>query len=242
MIKIYARALRTFTANFLLFFGLSVIMALLSQVLDSSSTNGASLFVYAFVALSCHRLLLTGERASEADLFSRRKDGPLAGRQWPFMWRLGMFWLVTACFWGLFLYLIVGLLPETDKTSVTGAAILALVPAALVFYVLAALFGTVLPAAASESDLSLATAFQRGRVSFWVTIWRLLTGNGLFSIVSLVALLSLANIEIANTGPAMDIAVGVLGELFGMFMIMLTAAALCMAYETKAPVAETTEA
>ncbi|WP_372571188.1 hypothetical protein [Ruegeria jejuensis] len=242
MIKVYARALRTFAANFMLFFALSVVMALLKLFLDSSSTNGASLVFYTLVALFCHRLLLTEERTTKADIFPGRKDGPLAGRLWPFCWRMGLFWLFAACVWGFFFYLIFGLLPEVDKGSVFGAGMLALVPAALVFYVVAALVGTVLPAAAMEGDMSITTAFRRGRGSFWKTIWRLIAGNGLFSIVSLVALIALASHIPVNAGPVIGTALGILGEVSGMFTIMLTAAALCLAYETSAPVPEAADA
>ncbi|MFW8594296.1 hypothetical protein ACOHWE_08805 [Cribrihabitans neustonicus] len=232
----YARAGRSFLGNFPLFALFAAILAaadVIFEQLEMSNNGaiGASLVLYAMATLYSHRLLLSGEKIPMGALFRKSKNGPLAGPQGPFMLKLIVFWLLAAVAWALCSWGIYNTLEAPDRGKIFGVVILGILPAALLVYVVLALLGTVLPAAAALQDSGFSNALARGQRTFWVTLFRLLSGNGLFSLAGFAGMMLLI-LSMGNSSMiVVEAGLGFLGELVGFFGIHLTAAALCMAYE-----------
>lgn len=239
MFKMYARATRVFCTSFPLFAVFAALAVALDVIAETTGSRSgvlvASLMVFGFVSLFSHRLLLSGQKAAVADVFKRQPVGPLAGAQKPFMLRLVGLWLVGFLAWAFFAWLLYGIVPGPKRTLPMVVMMLGILPAGLLVYVVLALFGTALPAAAALQDARFSTALQRGKQSFWTTLLLLLTGNGLFTLASFSCVILLGNSLWEDAPRAVTLLLDFLVQLAGLFSIHLTATALCMAYEAAEP-------
>lgn len=239
MFEMYARATRVFIASFPLFAvfaGLAVALDVIAELVGSR--NGvlvASLMIFAFVTLFSHRLLLSGQKAALSDMFKRQLAGPLEGAQKPFMLRLTGLWLFSLLAWAVFSWLLYGVMSGSEQSFLIVVMVLGIVPAAVLVYVVLALYGTVLPAAAALQDARFATALRRGKQTFWKTLLLLLTGNGLFCLAAFAGVFLLGNSLWDDAPRAVTLLIDFLSQLAGLFGIHLTATALCMAYEAAGP-------
>ncbi|KIC09625.1 hypothetical protein RA19_15005 [Leisingera sp. ANG-M1] len=233
----YARAGRTFGGNFPLFAIFSAIPVALdlfiefANVRSSSGAIGANLFLYALITLYSHRLLLSGKSIPFSAMFGRKQNSPLEGPQKPFMLRLVAFWLFSAVVWALFCWAVYQIAGGEGRDVLYVVMIIALVPAAPVVYVALALFGTVFPAAAALQDAAMSNALARGKKTFWRTLFRLIAGNGLFTLAALAGATFLFFAVGGGINFALETFLSFLSGLVGLFGIHLTATALCMAYE-----------
>lgn len=237
MFRMYARAGRVFLGNFPLFAFFAAIPVAIDIVIEfadvrsSSGSMVANLILYAMITLFSHRLLLSGERAAIGAMFHKKKDSPLEGPQKPFMLKLMVFWLLSAVAWGLSSWGIYQAAGEQGPEILYGVMIMGLLPAAILVYIALALFGTVLPAAAALKDAGFSIALIRGKRTFWVTLLRLVTGNGLFTLAGFGSVFSLILVMSSSMTFGLETFLSFIAGLVGLFGILLTATALCMAYE-----------
>lgn len=239
MFKMYARAVRVFCANFPLFAvfaALAVAFDVIAELVGSRyGVLFGSLMIFALVTLFSHRLLLSGQKAVLSDMFKRQPVGPLAGAQKPFMLRLAGLWLLGFLAWAFSAWLLYGIVPGPERTLPIVVMMLGIFPAGLLVYVVLALFGTTLPAAAALQDARFSTALQRGRQSFWKTLLLLMMGNGVFTLASIAGVILLGSHLWEDAPRAVTLLIDFLSQLAGLFGIHLTATALCMAYENAEP-------
>jgi hypothetical protein len=114
-----------------------------------------------------------------------------------------------------------------DERSVLTASFLSLLIAAPIFALILALFGTVLPAAATGGDTSLGRALYRGRKCLLRTLLRFALGPGLLLVAT--AAITLVVWPLATTPTAQFIVSGLL-YFFGFLPTHFTAVLLSMAY------------
>jgi len=121
---------------------------------------------------------------------------------------------------------------DTNTGVVLGLMMIGLLPAAFVYFVFLALLGTMLPAVAVLQDASFGRALITGRAAFWRTYRNLLLGKGAFTLVSALCL----GIIDRNFGWFEDAVLVYLATflmaLIWMIGLLLSATALCIAYES----------
>lgn len=236
MLRMYSRATSSFVTNFVYFASCAAILSAIDLIFSgSSSIVGLKLVFYALLSLHCHRLLLRGGKVPITALFQKAPSGPLEGPIKPFMLKLVAYWAIWAAIWAACIFILFRTSPGNGSEYFIGLILLAAIPTALICYVFLGLFGTALPAAAALQDASYSTALKTGRRSFWRTFFRLVTGSGLSFIAAafIVALLDQALGQFSAT--AANLVTEIVGELLGMFGVLLAATALCLAYEDGFP-------
>ncbi len=236
----YRRAARVFRRNFLFFALMAVTPVVVSAFVQSVSTNLiAKLMFYSVIMLFCHRFVLSGAAVPFKDTFRIKPDGPLGGSRKPFLLILSAFWILKGSIWiicgvamSFLLMTIDPAFQPDDVKSMLAVMIGAVLPTALIVYVMLSLVGTLLPAAAALQDISLGWVLVTGRAVLWRTYGNLFLGNGLFTLGSLL----LAVIIHFEFGENEEVALGYLfyfcWELTAMFGMLLTATALCIAFES----------
>lgn len=136
------------------------------------------------------------------------------------------FVFAAAVVWGISSYALFHVAAPVTDDATLGAILLALIPALLAFMIFASAYGTVLPAAAVRGDATLKAARARG--GFFKTLWRLITGNLLGALV--IFAISLYALSLLPDNAIIAIVASTLIGVAGMFPILLTAAALSLAY------------
>jgi len=222
--------------------GFLLPMALLIEAVNLAFdiSGGFTLVLGAMLAFYFHRAVLLGNPYTFTDFFKLRATDGQNWLNWSFCWRFGVLLLIPGI---VFIAMLVGLLyivgldhTPTDSETL-GAALVAIVPGALVFLPIAALVGTMLPAAAIEADASMGRAFQRGKKTFGVTLWRLFSGSCLYTLFLTIAMalcLGFLNAQapILAANQIASFLINTLLSLLGFFTPLLTATALSMAYRT----------
>ena len=157
----------------------------------------------------------------------------------PFLLTLSVFWILKVSIW-MICTVAISLFFLTDDPTISveeskmmiGVMAISLLPTALIVYAILSLVGTILPAAAALQDTSFGQILVTGRSVFWRTYGNLLLGNGLFSAGSL--LLSVFILQVFDESEVLGLGqlLYFCWELTAMFGMLLTATALCIAYES----------
>jgi len=230
MVSMYARASRVFGRNCLFFAGYAAVPTALDTFFQGSVGAFASIVLFSLLAFYSYRIVSSGVTLSLKESLTGRPKGPLGGSMFPFLWRYWVFgfliFILLAVFAAVAFMAAAGRIALTPEDialpSFAAASLAGLIPLSLI--------GTVLPASALFEDASVKRAFAIGRRSFWRTSARLLVGGGLVSVVSLM--LTPGAFAILPEGFLMLFA----AYLSSAYSIVLTATALCMAYEKGQPV------
>ncbi|PCJ04292.1 MAG: hypothetical protein COB16_19035 [Rhodobacteraceae bacterium] len=243
MIQMYRRAARVFRRNFLFFALMAVTPVVFSAFVQSVSTNsGGKLIFYSMIMLFCYRLVLSGASVPLKDTFRIKPDSPLGGAMKPFFLRLSVLWILKALILGictLAIYWFVQVIDPTfhvTKSDTMFALIgIGILPTALIVFAVLSLVGSMLPAAAVLQDASFGRAWATSRAVFWRTYKNLLLGNGLFAVATglpfILIYLMFGEVEGTTFGYFSDFC----WELTAMFGLLLTATALCIAFESRQP-------
>jgi hypothetical protein len=239
----YRRAARVFGRNFLFFALMAVTPVVVSAFVQSvSTTSGGKILFYSMIMLSCYRLVLSGAAVPLKDTFRIKPDSPLGGAMMPFFLRLSLFWILKAFILGIctlatyrFVQVIDPTFHVTDSDTMFALIGAGILPTALIVFAVLSLVGTMLPAAAVLQDASFGRAWATGRAVFWRTYKNLLLGNGLFAVVTglpfILIYLRFGEVEGTTFGYFSDFC----WELTAMFGLLLTATALCIAFESGQP-------
>ena len=231
MIRIYREAWEGFRTIFWSLVLASVTLELAPVLLGDTGSLGLTIFVLASVGYTAHRYFLFGETGLE-------KRGTHAVKP-----RLGRFFLVTIA--AIVLLIAISLLvvdfrtfadgrPPTLGVSLTVGAIWA---------VLLTGFGTIFPAAAAGTSLSLNAILRRIRIGFVPTVVGFVIGPLPFYLMFFGALMVVGNFwtvpDYVSGAPLAEnvvaLTAGALLRLIGFFGTMLAVAVLCDAYRRAEP-------
>jgi hypothetical protein len=235
MLTIYKKSIACFAENWLFLVTVAAVMEGLPLFLSGSGpSTGASLGVGLLIAYLLHRYFLLGEHFSSMKQVQRVR--PRA---------IGRFFLVSIALIGLTaavsVYSAIQLAGGVDnRDTLTGTLLLVFLPA----YLLAlSLFGTALPAAAVREPFGLGVTLRRAVRSFIPTMLGLLSGPGLFGLVTIGGLLWLTGrfglpvgaVDQNGSFVAAGFAMGIVYRLIGMFCTVLAVAVLCQVYRQVQP-------
>ncbi|MEP2715480.1 hypothetical protein [Pseudophaeobacter sp.] len=235
MFELYSRAGQVLRNNFWLFAAFSAIEVFVNNMGAISPGLGGKFVLYAFVTLFSHRLILSGASTSLGESFRADPNGPLAGPMLPFLLRFTGLMLIGAVIWAICGFCLWSIFEPSENDVFFIVMVSSLLPAALLFYGVLSLIGPVLPAAAAGQDASFGKAFQIGRQGFGRNYLRLISGNFLFTIINIAFTLGLVVLLPATQIAPFVYATDWLLGLVGVFALLLTATALCMAYEEGQP-------
>lgn len=228
----YNRAFAAFRGNFPLFFIFAVMMTVLDELDLGTSFTGAQLVLTAFLAFYCHRMILTGECYAWSELTRTRWSENPAPKFGPFFWRFMLFALVFLVLL-LFIYWMLRdfkVIPKDYPDSIYLTFLLSALVAFPFYGVFLALFGTVFPAAAINKNYSLEVAYERGKKTFWRTLWRLFIGNVCFTAAVVTVVVWISNHVGPAPGSISYYIVSFLTSVTSCFSALLAATALSMAY------------
>ncbi|WP_297339614.1 hypothetical protein [Pseudophaeobacter sp.] len=231
MFELYSRAGLVLRNNFWLFAAFAAIEVFVDNLDIISANLGGKLVLYGFITLFSHRLILSGASTSLAESFRADPNGALAGPMLPFMLRFAGLILIGAVIWAISAFCLWYTIETHEEYLFLMLMIASLCPAALLFYGVLALAGTTLPAAARGQDASFGRAFEIGRKGFALTYLRLIGGNFLFTLVNIAIAIGLVVWLPVSQSIPLVYATDWLVKLCGIFALLLTATALCMAYE-----------
>lgn len=211
------------------------LTTVLEEIDLGTSFTGLKLVLSAVLAFYCHRMLLVGDDFGWDQVFAKRDKNQDDIKFWPFLWRLFVSTLLFIIMVSVIYFLIRGFV--TPYAQGAEAVFLAYLLSAIIALPLAgvalALFGTVFPAAAINSDTSLRSAYNRGKQRFLITLWRLFFGFFCFTAVSMalyVAVIRNFGLDTTDTGPVYYL-LSFAATLAGSFSTLLGATALSLAYE-----------
>lgn len=239
MIQMYRRAAMVFRRNFLFFALMAVMPVVVSAFVQSVSTNsGGKILFYSMIMLSCYRLVLSGASVPLIDTFRIKPDSPLGGAMKPFLLRLSVLWVLKAIILGIctlaiyrFVQVIDPTFHVTESDTMFALIGIGILPTALIVFAVLSLVGTMLPAAAVLQDASFGRAWATGRAVFWQTYKNLLLGNGLFAVATGLPFILIYFMFGEDEGTTSGYFSDFCWELTAMFGLLLTATALCIAYE-----------
>lgn len=231
MFALYSRAALVLRCNFWLFAAFAAIGVLADNLGEFSPGLGGTLVVYALISLFSHRLILSGASITLAESFRPGPNSALAGPLLPFMLRFAGLLLIAASVFAVCAFSLWSLFASNEKSVIFVLTMVSLLPTALLFYGVLSLVGTVLPAAAAGQDASFGRAYEIGRQRFGRTYFRLITGNLLFSIANVVLTLGLAVLLPVSQSAPLVYATEWLLTVLSIIPLLLTATALCMAFE-----------
>lgn len=231
MFALYSRTGLVLRNNFWLFAAIAAIGVLADNLGEFSPGLGGKLVVYALITFFSHRLILSGASTTLAESFRPGLNSALVGPMLPFMLRFAGLLLIGAVIWAICAFSLWSFFASNEKSVIFLITILSLIPTALLSYGVLSLVGTVLPAAAAGQDASFGRAYEIGRQRFGRTYFRLITGNLLFSIANVVLTLGLAVLLPVSQSAPLVYATEWLLTVLSIIPLLLTATALCMAFE-----------
>ena len=232
MIRIYRESWRALTVFWPMVLGIAVLNESTNLWMPNPTTTlGVEIVITTLFAYYVCRFFLFGES------FSTKKENKAEPDH------IGMFLLVSAVL-GVVLMLVTMLCALTILPSTFSGDTLPALGAGLIIYaLLLSAFGTMLPAAAAGQDAGPATAWTRGRKTFFSTLLCLVTGPGVVLIVTVTVSLVLTFVFALPTdtisgsdGPsAIGFAVGSGLNAMGLLITLATVTVLSLAYKRTAP-------
>ncbi len=169
--RIYLTAFRIYRASFWFLLGVAVLFEVIGTLGNPYANVVFMVFLYLAMVFHFHRAILLGETYGFKDLLRNPASGQGETLNWAFSFRFMAICLIPAIVCIATIYWVfqnAGDAMRARENFGYIAGVFAVIPASLVFLLIAAMVGTLLPASAVHADASLRRAFQRGRKTFWV--------------------------------------------------------------------------
>ena len=232
----YREAFAAFKNSFGFFCVHAAILLFFENMLEGPLVGLPMAVAVAWIAFFSHRMALKGETYTIQEALKSHANDEAKTKHWLFFGRYFVLLLGLFLAFGVIVFVAsgTGLIQSTEPNSIETGIALSMMIAAILYGLLMAYVGTILPASAVKENSSWKSAIKRGKLKFWITLWRLVAGYLFWSLGS-IALITVVMLSVPNVGIDLEngtgpFAISYFGYMLTCFGILLAATALSISY------------